>query len=170
MSTGEIGFHEMYTQLSLASPLANATLRLRHRGSANVCKRRAYIAPLSFIYRLSMFRLHMSFPPKTAMETSGRISEHISPVNTVSFSLLPRSPVNFPTTNQNPTQLFSVSQCRNSSVSWAPVSVLSMKSPHHVNQHRKPQLHVQSQEMQAMDLVPEAIFRPGIKTVRNMAA
>jgi hypothetical protein len=68
---GNWGFHEMYTQLSLASPLANATLRLRRRGSANVCKRRAYIAPLSFIYRLSMFRLHMSFPPKQPWKLVG---------------------------------------------------------------------------------------------------
>src|SRR5271156_2657344 len=45
-----------------------------------------------------------------------------------------------------------------------------MKSPHHVNQHRKPQLHVQSQEMQVMDLVLEAIFRPDIETARNTAA
>src|SRR4051794_15311922 len=45
-----------------------------------------------------------------------------------------------------------------------------MKSPHQVNRHRKPQLHVQSQGMQAMDLVLEAIFRPIIKTVRNIAA
>lgn len=111
----------------------------------------------------------MSFH-QTAMETSRRISEHISPFNALSFSLPPRSPVDFPTTNQNPTQHFSVSQCRNSSISWAPVSALLMKSPHHVDKHRKPQLHIQSQEMQAMDLVLEAIFRPGIKTVRNTAA
>src|ERR1700733_10559877 len=111
----------------------------------------------------------MSFP-QTTMKTSGRIPEHISPFNILSFSLPPRSPVNPPTTHQNPTQHPPVSQCRNSSISWAPASVLFMKSPHHVDQHRKPQLHIQSQEMQAMGLVLEAIFRPGIKTVRNMAA
>src|SRR5271156_882225 len=76
----------------------------------------------------------------------------ISPVNThFLFLFQPRSPVNFPT-NQSLTQLSSVSQCRNSSISWALVSALLMKSPHHVNQHRKLQLHVQSQEMQVMDL------------------
>jgi hypothetical protein len=105
-------------------------------------------------------------PPKIAMESSGRISDLISLVDSHFFF----SSTNLLLTFPQPTQPFSVSQCRNSSISWALVSALLVKSPHLVNQHRKPQLHVQSQEMQVMDLILEAIFRQGIKTVRNMAA
>lgn len=80
------------------------------------------------------------------MEPSGRISDHKPRQHPRLFLFQPRSRVNFPT-NQSLTQLSSVSQCQNSSILWALVSALLMKSPHHVDRRRKLQLHVQSQEM-----------------------
>jgi hypothetical protein len=166
VSARGIGLHELYTQFSLVSPLA-----MQHCVFVAVAQQMSISDErTSRRFRSSIVAYHLFCFHASAMEPSGRISGLISPCqHPLLFLLQPRSPVNFPT-NQSLAQPSPVSQCRNSSISWALVSALLMKSPHHVDQHRKPQLHIPPQGMQVMDLVLEATFRLDIKTARNIAA